>query len=68
MSNSQYNGWRNRETWLVNVWFNPETQADLDFARETLEKAVDECPDFLKDFIYESDIDWDELAQHVEAE
>ncbi len=25
-----YNGWTNRETWLVNLWFNPESIEDLD--------------------------------------
>ena len=31
------NGWTNRETWLVNVWFNPETKEDVDYIEETLE-------------------------------
>ena len=30
MSDNTYNGWSNKPTWLVNVWFNPETKADLD--------------------------------------
>ena len=32
-----YNGWLNRETWLVNVWYNPETKSDIDYIEETLE-------------------------------
>ena len=37
-----YNGWTNRETWLINVWYNPETLEDLDYIREELDWAV-EC-------------------------
>ncbi len=36
-----YNGWTNRATWLVNVWFNPESKADVQSAREQLEEAID---------------------------
>ncbi len=36
-----YNGWTNRETWLINVWFNPESSADVDAAKETLEEACE---------------------------
>lgn len=58
----QYNGWRNRETWLINLWFgddNPEVEA----IKEYFEEEVEKLPSFLKDFIYGSSIDWDELAE-----
>ena len=61
----RYNGWKNRETWLVNVWFNPETQSDLDSIKDMLESDVATLPDYLKDFVYIDSIDWDELAEHV---
>lgn len=67
MSDRTYNGWTNRVTWLVNVWFNPESKADVQFAREQLEEAIDQCPDFLKDFI-DTDINWDELESHFDEE
>ena len=38
LHNNGYNGWTNRETWLVNVWFNPESRTDVELAREALEE------------------------------
>jgi len=35
-----YNGWSNRETWLVNLWYNPETKSDIDYIEETLESDL----------------------------
>lgn len=49
--NNTYNGWTNRATWLVNVWFNPESKSDVQMARDTLEEAIGNLPDFLKDFV-----------------
>lgn len=57
-----YNGWSNRETWLVNVWFNPESKEDVRSAKACLEDQYDTLPDGpLKDMIDFSAIDWDEL-------
>ena len=67
MDNREYNGWTNRATWLVNVWFNPESKEDVQFAREQLEEAIDQLPDFLKDFV-DTDINWGELESHFEDE
>lgn len=58
-----YNGWTNRATWLVNVWFNPESISDVQMARETLEAAIDQLPDFLRDFV-DADVNWQELEAH----
>lgn len=64
-----YNGWSNRETWLVNVWFNPENKQDLDSAQETIEQQYDAIPDGpLKDMIDISAINWDELETHFDDE
>ena len=61
-----YNGWRNRETWLVNVWFNPETKQDIDWLEEELEEKYYALETFWQDFIYFQDIDWDRLRDAME--
>jgi len=69
------NGWRNRETWLINLWFEYESQEELDDIRNLLEEELDELrnkiPDYLVDLLglnfVEKEIDWDELAGHCEA-
>lgn len=33
-----YNGWTNRETWLVGIWFNPMSKGDVDYLEETIEE------------------------------
>ena len=67
MNDRTYNGWTNRATWLINVWFNPESKSDVQYAREQFEEAVDSLPDFLRDFI-DDDINWNELESHFEEE
>lgn len=62
-----YNGWSNRSTWLVNVWFNPESREDVEMAREQFETAVDDLPVWLRDFV-DQDIDWNELMSHFDEE
>ena len=64
-----YNGWRNRETWLVNLWFSDqwETAADVQATREYIEEFIDCLPYWVKDFIYSDRIDWEELKGHVDA-
>jgi hypothetical protein len=59
-----YNGWSNRETWLVNVWFDPTCREDVEAARYALEEAVDQLPDFLRDFVSVDQVNWDELSEH----
>lgn len=66
--NTKYNGWANRETWLINVWFNPESKADVEMAREQLEYDMEKLPAYLSDFIDDSAIDWDELLAHFDDE
>ncbi len=63
-----YNGWTNRATWLVNMWFNPESRADLEAAREQIEEASDNIPDFLRDFLCTDEINWSELEEHFSEE
>jgi hypothetical protein len=64
-----YNGWKNRETWLVFIWYNPESRADLLYAREDLERQVEELPNGpLRDMIDLSLIDWRELEEAMDEE
>ncbi len=77
-----YNGWKNRETWLVNIWFGDMFQMELedgieitaDYIRETVENYVDEIvgrgdgSGFVQDMLYLGGIDYDELASHYETE
>ena len=66
-----YNGWSNRETWLVNVWCNQATLGDIDYIRETIEETIQELRklpmgDVLADMLTDGEINWDELAEHTE--
>lgn len=67
---SDYNGWTNRATWLINVWFEPDSREQVSLARETFEEAVSELAStnaWLSDFI-DTDINWNELMGHFEEE
>lgn len=68
MANETYNGWTNRATWLVNVWFNPESKGDVYSARFCIEEAEDNLPDYMKDFLCTSEINWEELLEHFDDE
>lgn len=69
------NGWRNRETYLISLWFNFKTEEELNEIRCMLEEEIDELrekiPDYLVDLLalnfVDNEIDWDELAGHCEA-
>ena len=65
---AKYNGWTNRETWLVQVWFNPENQSDLDYIQETIERDVENIPSYLRDFCCISEINWKELSEQFETD
>lgn len=68
MSQSTYNGWSNRATWLVNVWFNPESKSDVEMAKLAIEEAEESMPDFMKDFLCTDEINWNELEDHFNEE
>lgn len=62
-----YNGWRNRETWLINLHFGChwERKSDVDATRDFCEESLNDIPHWLQDFIDWNIIDWDELKSHV---
>ena len=75
MKNTTYNGWINRSTWLINLWYEPHTESDLDWIKEELELRVRALSDseyltdkILADMLDLQEIDWDELKEHVETE
>jgi hypothetical protein len=68
MTDTTYNGWTNRATWLAKIWFEPNSRADLDLARETIDEAYDAMPDFMRDFLCTDQIDWAQLEEHCEEE
>ncbi len=74
---ADYNGWTNRETWLVNLWFgdyfaelaDDGEAIDADYIRDFVDEHMDEClgnagSGFIRDLLDLSGIDWDELASH----
>ena len=75
MTDTTYNGWRNREKWLVNLWFldcieEPMTAGSI---QEMVEEALDEAltntgamKGFITDMMKGERIDWDELAAHTQ--
>ena len=84
MANNRYNGWTNRETWMVNLhWGDYWTELGLcgevvteDSARSDVEAFIDEAlsdmPEgqrlFLSDWIDLGSVNWREIASHYEPE
>ena len=64
------NGWTNRETWLVNVWFNPETKEDVDYIEETLKDEfmdIHGTHNIYIDLMNFGSINWDELRDNLRS-
>lgn len=75
MTDTTYNGWRNRETWLVNMWFldcvtEPMTAGSIqEMVEEALEEALTNTgamKGFITDMMKGERIDWEELAAHTQ--
>ena len=67
-----YNGWLNRETWLVNVWYDPTTKSDIDYIEETLEdnfiEMIGGTANIYMDMIDFNCIDWESLREAMEED
>lgn len=66
-----YNGWSNRETWLVNLHFELNTKEDLIMAKDAIEEWLEEIGElsrFMQDYIDTSKINWYELEQALPSE
>ena len=75
-----YNGWTNRNTWLVNVWFGDSFLADFEdgikvdanyiesFVMDYIEEQIGGFTGFVADLIDFSGINWNELASHYESD
>ena len=68
MEDTTYNGWTNRETWLVNVWFNPESVEDVRAARQMLEEEEESMNGCLRDMSGLDRVNWEELEDAVKDE
>ena len=66
-----YNGWRNRETWLVNLHFEINSKDDLEYVKNHIDEMENEIANkfpFISDYLDLSLIDWAELDAHIEEE
>ena len=64
-----YNGWTNRESWLINLWFGDDwtCAADVQATREWVEEQFEGLESWIQDFIYQDEINWAELEEHARA-
>tara|TARA_R100000353_G_scaffold26263_1_gene22323 strand:+ start:266 stop:478 length:213 start_codon:yes stop_codon:yes gene_type:complete len=69
------NGWRNRETWLINLWFEYVDQEELDSIKQMIDEELDDLhgklPGYMIDLLgvnfLMNEIDWDDLGGRMEA-
>ena len=72
-----YNGWTNRETWLVGLWYNPESIAEVNYLEEWLPEEFDRmvkahygdghgANSIFHDMIDFHAINWNELRRSIE--
>ena len=72
-----YNGWTNRNTWLINLWFGDiirqEIEEDVATTEEMIETIVMDCiyqevalfSLMLRDFCDFDGINWAEIREHL---
>tara|TARA_R110002153_G_scaffold146433_1_gene297703 strand:+ start:417 stop:674 length:258 start_codon:yes stop_codon:yes gene_type:complete len=74
---TDYNGWTNRNTWLINLWFGEiireELEEDASLSPETLENMVMDVIQaevelsslMLRDFLDFEGINWQEIYETI---
>jgi hypothetical protein len=83
MTDNTCNGWRNANTWTVNLWFgdswsNMAHEGEIitaDYCRESVEEYATSVLDtagaaagFIWDMLDLNSVDWDALASHHQPE
>ena len=75
-----YNGWTNRNTWLINLWFGEiireELEEDASLSPETLENMVMDVIQaevelsslMLRDFLDFEGINWQEIYETIASD
>lgn len=65
-----YNGWTNRATWCIDVWFNPESREDVQSIRDMMESDIEDMQRQGKGYLVDmlGDVNWRELEEHAEEE
>ena len=68
MANNTYNGWKNRETWLVNLWYGDtwDCVEDVRITEILLDEKYEDLGNgIMRDMINWQAIDWEQLRSHV---
>jgi hypothetical protein len=68
MANNTYNGWKNRETWLVNLWYGDtwDCVEDVRITEILLDEKYEDLGNgIMRDMIDWQAIDWEQLRSHV---
>ena len=67
-----YNGWRNRTTWVIRMWFGDEWEfaedvdRDHEFILEEFEEQFSKLPSWMQDILWiniDHEVDWNELKE-----
>ncbi len=69
------NGWRNRETWIIPLWFEYVDQEELDSIKQMIDEELDDLREKLPGYMIDllgvnfvmDEIDWDDLGGRIEA-
>lgn len=74
---ADYNGWTNRNTWLINLWFGEIIREEIeqdatitadniaDMVWDCIQLEVELCSPMLRDFFDFEGINWEEIWQTI---